>query len=158
MRHSEVPGITSRARDVQMRQLPGFRSVPHTADIGFKLWGTTLADIFVQGSQALYSLMTDRRRLRGRQTITVEVEAPDQEALLVDWLNHLLYLYETKNFLARKIEILEISTTRLKARLAGEELDPERHILKTGIKAATYHGLAIRSDHGGWEATIIFDL
>ncbi len=136
----------------------GFRSVSHTADVAFKLWGETLADIFVQGAQALYGLMTDRRRLRVQQVMEVEVEALDQEALLVDWLNHLLYLYDTKSFLAREIEILEISTTRLKARLAGEELDPQRHILKTGVKAATYHHLAIHRTDGGWEASIIFDL
>jgi SHS2 domain-containing protein len=88
----------------------------------------------------------------------VEVEAPDQEALLVDWLNHLLYLYDTKGFLAREIEILEIAATRLKARLAGEELDLQRHIVKTGVKAATYHYLALARKDDGWEARIIFDL
>ena len=72
--------------------------MPHTADAGFKLWGETLADIFVQGAQALYSLMIDRRRLQNRQVLEVEVAALDQEALLVDWLNHLLYLNDTKRF------------------------------------------------------------
>jgi SHS2 domain-containing protein len=136
----------------------GFRSFPHTADVGFKLWGETAADVFIQGAQALYSLMTDRRRLRARQEMAVAVEAPDQEALLVDWLNHLLYLFDTKSFLARTIEIREITATRLKARLVGEELDLQRHTVKTGVKAATYHQLAIRRHPGGWEAAIIFDL
>ena len=99
-------------KKIDRQQQSGFRSVSHTADAGFKLWGKTVADIFVQGAQALYGLMTDRRRLRARQVMEVEVEALDQEALLVDWLNHLLYLYDTKGFLAREIEILEISTTR----------------------------------------------
>jgi SHS2 domain-containing protein len=117
-----------------------------------------VAEVFIQGAQALYSLMTDRRRLRIRYEMTVEVEALDQEALLVDWLNHLLYLFDTQGFLAKKIEILEITTTRLKARLMGEELDLQRHTVKTGVKAATYHHLVIRPQDGGWEATIIFDL
>jgi SHS2 domain-containing protein len=145
------------ARD-RPRQHSGFRSVPHTADAAFKLWGETAADIFIQGAQALYSLMTDRRRLRARQVMEVEVEAPDQEALLVDWLNHLLYLYDTKGFVAREIEILKISATRLKARLAGEELDLQRHTVKTGVKAATYYHLALARKDDGWEASIIFDL
>jgi SHS2 domain-containing protein len=102
--------------------------------------------------------MTDRRRLRVRQVLEVEVEALDQEALLVDWLNHLLYLYDTKSFLARELEILEMTTTRLKARLAGEELDLQRHVVKTGVKAATYHHLAILRTVDGWEASIVFDL
>jgi SHS2 domain-containing protein len=146
------------AKKLQQPKSAGFRSVPHTADAAFKLWGESVADIFVQGAQALYSLMTDRRRLQNRQVMVVEIEAPDQEALLVDWLNHLLYLNDTKSFFAKQIEILELSPRRLKARLAGEELNEERHILKTGVKAATYHNLAISRYQGGWEARIIFDL
>jgi SHS2 domain-containing protein len=102
--------------------------------------------------------MTDRRRLRARQVMEVKVEAPDQEALLVDWLNHLLYLYDVNGFLAKRIEILDLTKTRFKARLAGEELEPQRHIVKTGVKAATYHHLAITRNDGGWEGSIIFDL
>jgi SHS2 domain-containing protein len=126
--------------------------------VAFKLWGRSLAEIFAQGAQALYGLMTDRRRLRVRQVLEVEVEALDREALLVDWLNHLLYLYDARGFLARRIEVLEISATRLKARLGGEELDPQRHILKSGVKAATYHNLTIKRHDGDWEAMIVFDL
>jgi SHS2 domain-containing protein len=146
------------AKKLSLPKPSGFRSFPHTADAGFKLWGETVADVFIQGARALSNLMTDRRRVRGRQELAVEVEAPDQEALLVEWLNHLLYLFDTKSFLARTIEIREITATRLKARLVGEELDLQRHTVKTGVKAATYHHLAIRRYHGGWEATIIFDL
>jgi SHS2 domain-containing protein len=140
------------------QQAAGYRSIPHTADAGFKLWGASLADIFVQGAYALTSLMTDRRHLQNWQSLDVEVEAPDQEILLVDWLNFLLYLYDTKSFFVKDIDIIEISGQQLKARLAGEELDPARHILKTGVKAATYHQLSIRRQDSGWEATVIFDL
>jgi SHS2 domain-containing protein len=146
------------AKKSQPKKSAGYRSVPHTADAGFKLWGTGLADIFVQGAHALTSLMTDRRRLQNRQVMEVEVTALDQEALLVDWLNHLLYLYDTKSFFAKDIDILEISSNHLKARLAGEEMDPERHVLKTGVKAATYHQLSINRHDAEWEAKIIFDL
>lgn len=136
----------------------GFRPLAHTADAAFKLWGATAADIFIQGAQALYGLMTDRRRLRARQVLEVAIAAPDQEALLVDWLNHLLYLYDTKSFLAREIDILEISGTQLKARLRGEALDSKRHILKTGVKAATYYLLSIYRTDAGWQARILFDV
>ncbi len=136
----------------------GFKPIPHTADVGFLLWGPTLADIFIQGALALVSLMTDRRRLRARQTRKAAIEAADQEMLLVEWLNHLLYLYDTENFLARRIDIQEIAPTRLRATLYGEPLDPDRHILKTGVKAATYHQLTIAPTANGWQARIIFDL
>ncbi len=136
----------------------GFRPISHTADVGFRLWGPTLADIFLQGAAALVSLMTDRRRLRAREILTVDLAAADVEMLLVEWLNHLLYLYDTQNFLPRRTDILEISPTSMKARLHGERLDPQRHVLKTGVKAATYHQLAVTPSPQGWEARIIVDL
>ncbi len=140
------------------RKRAGFRPVPHTADVGFKVWGNSAADIFIQGAQALYSLMTDRRRLRRRQAEAVELEAPDLEALFVEWLNYLLYLFDVQGFLGKEIIIGELTATGLKARIEGEELDLQRHLLKTGVKAATYHQLAIRRRDDGWEARIIFDL
>jgi SHS2 domain-containing protein len=136
----------------------GFRPISHTADVGFLLWGPTLADIFIQGAAALVGLMTDRRRLRGRQSREVELSAADVEMLLVEWLNHLLYLYDTQNYLPRTCNILEVSPTHLRARLKGETLDPQRHILKTGVKAATYHQLAVIQTPQGCQARIIFDL
>ncbi|WP_449244303.1 archease [Desulfobacca acetoxidans] len=136
----------------------GFRSIAHTADVGFKLYGETLADIFVQGAHALYGMMVDRRRLRALESRMVAVDAPDREALLIAWLNHLLYLFDTTGFLGKQIDILDLSDVNLGARMQGEKLDPERHDLKTGVKAATYHKLAVRQTQTGWEATVIFDL
>jgi SHS2 domain-containing protein len=102
--------------------------------------------------------MTDRRLLRARETRDIEVEAPDREALLVTWLNYLLYLYDVDGFLGRFFEILELSEERLQARARGEAFDPERHVGKTAVKAATYHHLEITSRNHGWQATVIFDL
>ena len=130
----------------------------HTADIGLQLQGPTPAAIFEQAALGLYSLMTDRRRLRARQLREAAVSAPDQEALLVAWLNHLLYLFDTEGFLGKQVAVLELTATTLTAHLKGEPFDPERHPQKTGIKAATYHHLSLHPIPGGWEATVILDL
>lgn len=135
-----------------------WRLLAHTADIGLRLRGPTPAAIFEQAALGLYSLMTDRRRLRACQTRDAAVTAPDQEALLVVWLNHLLYLFDTEGFLGKEATVLELTPTALQARLRGEPFDPERHPQKTGIKAATYHHLSLHPIPGGWEATIILDL
>jgi SHS2 domain-containing protein len=101
---------------------------------------------------------TDRRQLRPRSCQEVVVEAADPESLLVEWLNHLLYLYDTTGFLGKKVEVPELPPCRLQALVWGEPLDPDRHELKSGIKAATYHNLAIKEVVDGWEATLVLDL
>lgn len=135
-----------------------YQALSHTADAAYRIRGATLKDLFAHAAEALMATITDRRRLRPREERLIEVEAPDREALLVAWLNHLLYLYDVDGFLGRDFEILELQDHRLKAVARGEAFDATRHIGKTAVKAATYHHLEIRPTDHGWQATVIFDL
>jgi SHS2 domain-containing protein len=141
-----------RSRKVKYRQLS------HTADLGLRIWGATREELFENAGAALSAVLTDRRRLRLQKIEKIMVEAPDLEALLVAWLNHLLYLYDVDAFLGREYQILELTPQRLKARARGETYDPERHVARTAVKAATYHHLEIVDRKGLWEATVILDL
>ena len=132
--------------------------ISHTADLAYRIQGSSLADIYQNAAEALVATMTDRRSLRPREQRDIEVEAPDREALLVEWLNHLLYLYDVDGFLGRDFDILELKDDRLTARVRGEIFDPERHVSKTAVKAATYHHLELKPRDHGWQATVIFDL
>ena len=135
-----------------------YRQMAHTADIAYRILGDSLAEVYVNAAHALVATMTDRRLLRNRETRDIEVEAPDREALLVTWLNYLLYLYDVDGFWGRDFDILELDDEHLRARARGETYDPERHVGKTAVKAATYHYLEITPRSHGWQATVIFDL
>jgi SHS2 domain-containing protein len=135
-----------------------YRQMAHTADIAYRIDGDSLAEVYVNAAHALVATMTDRRRLRVRETRDIEVEAPDREALLVTWLNYLLYLYDVDGFWGRDFDILELDDEHLQARARGETYDPERHVGKSSVKAATYHYLEIAPRNHGWQATVIFDL
>ena len=73
----------------------------------------------------------------------VSVTAPDRDALLVAWLNELLYICEVEHRYFRRFKIAELFETGLKALCYGEEFDPARHRLKSGVKSATYHMLSV---------------
>jgi SHS2 domain-containing protein len=135
-----------------------YRTLAHTADLGLRIWGRTLEELFANAGEALVATITDRRRLRPRQRQDITVEAPDLEALLVAWLNHLLYLYDVEGFLGRDFTIRSLSPEKLHATARGETFDPERHVSKTAVKAATYHKLEIARTADGWRATVILDL
>lgn len=140
------------------RSFRKYRPLFHTADVAYRIRGESLAEIFENAAAALVATMTDRRRLRVRERRDLEVEAPDREALLVEWLNHLLYLYDVEGFLGREFKVLELDQQRLRAVARGEPFDPERHVAKTAVKAATYHHLEITPRDHGWQATVILDL
>ncbi len=135
-----------------------YRQLSHTDDAAYRIRGDSLADIYRNAAQALTATITDRRRLRPRDVRDITVEAPDREALLVSWLNHLLYLYDVDGFLGRDFDILELREERLRARARGEVFDPGRHVGKNAVKAATYHHLEIIPKDHGWQATVILDL
>lgn len=148
-----MPGNTLRRR-----QIKKYRQIAHTADVAYRIRGDSLAEIYINAAKALMATITDRRRLRRRETRDIGVEAPDREALLVTWLNHLLYLYDVDGFLGRDFDILELKDESLTARTRGETFDPERHVGKNAVKAATYHHLEITPRNHGWQATVILDL
>ncbi len=135
-----------------------YRQLPHTADLAWRLWGASLPELFENAGRALSATLTDRRYLRRRATREVSLTAGDREALLVDWLNHLLYLFDIDGFLGRDFQVALPSPQRLEARVEGEIFDPARHPEGTAVKAATFHQLSIGPVPDGWQATVVLDL
>jgi SHS2 domain-containing protein len=135
-----------------------YRQLFHTADCAWRIWGASLEELFENAAGALMATITDRRLLRPRQTRKIAVEAPDREALLVAWLNHLLYLYDVDGFLGRDFHVRRLTQNQLEAEARGEAFDPDRHVGKTAVKAATYHHLEVTPQAHGWRATVILDL
>jgi SHS2 domain-containing protein len=135
-----------------------FETFDHTADIGLIARGRTLEGLFANAAAGLVDLMVDPAGLREETPITVTVSAADPEALLVAWLNELLYLLDVRGFLPRRICVTALSATTLKAELSGDTVDPARHVVRRMVKAATYHGLSLIRTNGVWEARVILDL
>jgi SHS2 domain-containing protein len=135
-----------------------YRQLPHTADLAWRLWGVSLPELFENAGRALSATLTDRRYLRRRATREVSLTSVDREALLVDWLNHLLYLFDVDGFLGRDFQVESLTDERLEARVTGESFDPNRHPERTAVKAATFHQLSIVAVKDGWEATVVLDL
>ena len=135
-----------------------YRQLPHTADLAWRLWGKDLPELFENAGRALSATLTDRRYLRDWVTREVSLTSIDREALLVDWLNHLLYLFDVDGFLGRDFRVESLTDDRLEARVTGESFDPARHPERTAVKAATFHQLSIVPVKDGWEATVVLDL
>jgi SHS2 domain-containing protein len=96
----------------------------------------------------MFSLIADLEGVKEKVSRKVDVHSTDQEALLVDWLNELLYLFDVEHIIFSKFEISYLNQNRLKAKVYGERIDTSRHQLKTGVKAATYHMLKIEMNQG----------
>lgn len=130
----------------------------HTADIGIRGRGATLAELCAAMAQGLVELIAEDSRLQASEARPVDLSAADAEALLLGWLNELLCWFSTDRFLPIRYELTETIPTRLHGRVLGEVFDPARHTQGREVKAITRHGLAVRQDAGGWTAEAIVDI
>jgi len=143
-----------------------FEVIDHTADIGIAAYGADLKEAFANAAYALFSLMIDLEGVGDTICYDVEVTAEDRAELLVAWLNELIYLSEVENVLFKRFEIGELDETRLRASCCGEKIDPARHKMKVGVKAATYHMLQVKEEcvegvgesERGFRVQVLFDI
>ncbi len=134
-----------------------FEILNHTADIGIIAYGADISQAFANAARALFSLITELDDVEETLHRDIELTAPDQESLLVEWLNEFIYLFDTENILFTRFDVTKLNNTQLKARSYGESVDSSRHKLKTGVKAATYHMLKIDKDNG-CRVQVLFDI
>ncbi len=135
-----------------------FELVDHTGDLGVRVFGDGLSQLFEQAAHALTFILTEPETLRLKETRKIQLEAKTDEELLITWLNELVYLFETKGLLFKTYQVLSVHDHRLEALAQGESYVEGRHPIKTTVKAATYHQLKIENRHGVWTAQVIFDL
>ncbi|MFH0764028.1 MAG: archease [Candidatus Omnitrophota bacterium] len=135
-----------------------YEQFPHTADIGVRVFGGGLKELFENAAFAMFDLLADLEGLKGDIIKDFEIKAPNKEELLVDWLDELLFNFYTNEIIFYKFEVEEISETRLKAKAFGRPIAANRNRLKTEIKAATYSDLNIMKTDSGFQVEIIFDV
>jgi len=132
-----------------------FEEIDHTADLCLRVCGSNLKDLFVHAARGMFALMQCEPGGRaGRVSHHILLTAHDLEALLVDWLNELLYLAEAYQELYDVYDMEHLGETRLEALVHGAtDHSPQR-----GIKAATFSDLHVTHSSVGYQATITFDV
>jgi SHS2 domain-containing protein len=134
-----------------------FEIVNHTADVGIIAYGADMSQAFANAARALFSLITELDDVEEVLHRDIELTASDEESLLVEWLNELIYQFDTECIIFKRFDIIQLDNTQLMARSYGEKVDSSKHKLKTGVKAATYHMLKV--DKGdGCKVQVLFDI
>ncbi|MDO9242188.1 MAG: archease [Rhodocyclaceae bacterium] len=130
----------------------------HEADIGVRGVGSTMAEAFAGAATALTAAICDPAKVGAGETAHIECAAPDDELLLVDWLNALVYEMATRRMLFSRFEI-EIEDRHLKATVWGEPVDVARHQPAAEVKGASFCALAVRQrPDGQWLAQCVVDV
>ena len=127
----------------------------HTGEIVLRVRAPSLNGLFVEAARGLAELSLGSQQARpSGSPRTLSLEARDPAALLVDWLNELIYLAETERWVALEFEAVEATSTTLRVQARGATLDRAPSL----VKAATLHGLHLVRENGLMQADVVLDV
>ena len=131
---------------------------PHGADMGIRGIGPTREAAFEGAALALTAVITDPSKVIPTQQVTISCQAPDDELLLVDWLNALVYEMATQKMLFGRFEV-HLNDHSLQAQAWGEPVEIPRHRPAVEVKGATYTQLSLKQEEQGcWIAQCVVDV
>lgn len=130
----------------------------HQADMGVRGIGPTLERAFEQAALALTAVVVDPDLVRDGQEVEIRCEAPDDEVLLVDWLNSIVFEMSTRRMLFGRYDV-RIEDHRLTAVARGEPVDVSRHQPAVEVKGASMTELRVEQrEDGRWVAQCVVDV
>ncbi len=138
--------------------VPRWEHFEHQADMGVRGWGRSRDEAFAQVALALVAVSTDLARVAPRERVQVACEATDDEMLLYEWLNAVVYQIATRKMLFGRFKV-ESEGLRLRGEMMGEVVDMGRHQPAVEVKAATVTCLRVaREPDGAWVAQCVVDV
>ena len=153
-----------------MDKTKDFELFDHTADIGVRAYGSDLPEVFMNAAFGLFAIIFHDKvpKIKTIGEYRITLQSPDQEQLLVDWLNELLYIFSVEHivFSDYDISITSIGANGKETNKESWSLDatiggaivPDDQLAGTReIKAVTYHMLSLEKADV-WKAQILFDI
>jgi SHS2 domain-containing protein len=130
----------------------------HGADIGVRGRGASKEEAFEQTALALTGVLTDPATVEAREPVEIRCAAPDDEILLVDWLNALVYEMATRRMIFGRYQV-RLQDGRLEGTAWGEPVDTAKHQPAVEVKGATYTALRVHQlEDGDWVAECVVDV
>jgi SHS2 domain-containing protein len=137
---------------------PPYTVVDHTADMGLRIRGHSMKDLFRNAALALTDLLVSRGRHEETVPVPVSLTGADAVDLLVRWMGEILYMFEAESLVVEDVRIENLDSRRIDAAAQAFKLDPEVDEPLSQIKAVTYHQAKITRTGGRLEAFVILDL
>lgn len=143
-----------------------WRTIEHTADLAVEVEAASVAELFLACGDALVGVLVgceSSEEVDGDPatgdvvTRRLDLEAPDREAMLIEWMRELLHLANAEGLLFAGGEFAELEDERLEADVELMSLQEARP-MERELKGVTYHDLALDHRDGGWYARVVFDL
>ncbi|MFC1546489.1 archease [bacterium] len=137
-----------------------YEKIEHTSDIGLRIFGSTLDELFVHAVHGVYDLA----QIKGKESCIeqqehISIHGHDIEALLINLLNEIIFKLYTKKVTYKNIYISIQGKDKDKVLNFKAETELFKSIdCETEIKAATYHNIKVKKQGNIFTAEVIFDV
>ncbi len=134
-----------------------YKFLAHTADMKFQAFGKSLEVAFANSALAMFHTMYEKK-IKKTKTVKVKAKGKDFEALLYNFLEELLVLFDGEGFFLSKVKRLNIDKKkfRLEAEVVGD--NAENYEMDIDVKAITYHDIFVKKEKGKWICQIVLDV
>lgn len=128
-----------------------------TADIGVRVWGKDIDELFENAAIAVTSLMINPNLMKKIIEKKLIVTGNDLPSLLINWLTELLIIRDSEGILFSSFEV-EISKEgkSLNARVFGDHFIGKN--LEMDVKAITYSLFKLEKINGDFYSQFVLDI
>ena len=138
-------------------ELP-YEEFEHPADIGLRVRGSSLAELFRNAARGMIELMLEPGTVTPRDGRPITATGDDAEMMLVGWLEEILFAFDADGFAPCEVEVERFEAGRVSGTLRGEPFDETVHEVRNVIKAVTWHGLKVEKQGDTYRVNVLFDV
>jgi SHS2 domain-containing protein len=131
-----------------------YESLEHTADIGFRAWGSSLEELFANAALALVNIAVDASAANAAEPYPFAAGGANLGEQLVNWLNEVLFWLDARRVVFARFEVQAPG----QGVGWGEPRDDVKHPPRLVVKAVTFHQLKIEQTSEGWFAEVYLDI
>lgn len=132
------------------------------ADVAFEARGRTLPELFASAAQATtVTMVKNPESISPRVKKSLHLSAPTPERLLHDFLEELVFFKDAEQLVFSKFNLTIVegkSACKLEGLIAGEKIEPKKHVMLVDVKAVTWHEFSLAKEKGGYRATVVLDV
>ena len=131
------------------------------ADVAFEATGKSIEEMCESAAKALTnSMVSDLKAIETNKTVSIKVQSKDEERLLHDFLQEILFYKDAENLIFSEYSIKVVKNDDgylLEAEMRGEEINMEKHDLVVDVKAVSWHRYKVEKKEE-WRSFVILDV
>ena len=134
-----------------------YKFLEHTADIKFQAFGKSLKEVFENSVLAVSEVLRKEKKIKSVKKKLLVVKGKDNENLLQNLLEEIIYLLDAKNFVVSKAKInFDKNIRNIRVEFFGDDVKNYKDLQH--IKAVTYSEMFVKNQGNKWITQVVLDI